>query len=62
LLQHRFAQPFRVSLSGFRDLDYLLRDDVVGDIAAINKPKRNQCHLVGKTHDPHCFGVESLAI
>jgi hypothetical protein len=40
LLQHRFAQPLGVSLSGFRNLDYLLRNDIVGKVAAINKPKR----------------------
>ena len=27
-------------LSGFCKLDYLLRDHIVGDVAAINKPKR----------------------
>jgi hypothetical protein len=61
LLQHRFAQPLGVSLSGFRNLDYLLRNDIVGTVAAINKPKRYQCHLMGKTHEPHRFRVESLA-
>jgi hypothetical protein len=40
LLQHRFVQPLGVSLSGFRNLDYLLRNDIVGRVAAINKPKR----------------------
>jgi hypothetical protein len=37
LLQHRFAQPLGVSLSGLRNLDYLLRDDIVGNVAAIKR-------------------------
>jgi hypothetical protein len=62
LVQHSLAQPLGIAFAEFRKLDYLLRDDIVGNVAAINKPKRNQCHLIGKTHEPHCFGVESLAI
>ena len=58
MLQHGFAQPLGIAFAGFRKLDYLLRDDIVGNVAAINKPKRYQCHLIGKTHEPHCLGVE----
>ncbi|MET0224787.1 MAG: hypothetical protein ABW346_10480, partial [Terrimicrobium sp.] len=62
LLQHSFAQTFGIAFAGFRKLDYLLRDDIVGNVAAINKPKRFPCHLIGKTHEPHCFGVEPVTI
>ena len=48
LLQHGFAQPLGVPLSGFCKLDEFLRDEIVGDVAAINKPKRYQCHLIAK--------------
>ena len=41
LLQHAFGQPLGIALPGFRKLDYLLRDDIVGNVAAINKPQRN---------------------
>jgi hypothetical protein len=62
LLQHGFAQPLGVAFAGFRKLDYLLRDDIVGNVASINKPKRCQCHLIGKTHEPHGLRIESVAI
>ena len=60
MLQHGFAQPLGIALPGFRKLDYLLRDDIVGNVAAINKPKRYQCHFISKTHEPHGLRVESL--
>jgi hypothetical protein len=62
LPQHAFAQLLGIAFAGFRKLDYLLRDDVVGNVAAINKPKRYPCHLIGKTHEPHGIRVESVAI
>ena len=61
-VQHGFAQPLGIAFAGFRKLDYLLRDDVVGNVAAINKPKRYPCHFISKTHEPHGLRVESLAI
>jgi hypothetical protein len=36
LVQHGFAQPLGVPLSGFCKLNWLLRDDIVGNVAAIN--------------------------
>ena len=59
LLQHCFAQPLGIAFPGFRKLDYLLRDYIIRNVAAINKPKRYECHLIGKTHEPHCLRVES---
>ena len=35
---------------------------LLDNVAAINKPKRYQCHLIGNTHEPHCLGVESVTI
>ena len=61
-VQHGFAQPLGIAFAGFRKIDYLLRDDIVGNVAAINKPKRYPCHFISKTHEPHGLRVESLAI
>jgi hypothetical protein len=62
LLQHRFAQPFGIAFARFRKLDYLLRDDIVANVATMNKAKGYYCHLKGKTHEPHRLWVESIAI
>jgi hypothetical protein len=43
-------------------VDDLSRDYVVGNIAAISKPKRYECHFVREPHDPERLGVEPLAI
>jgi hypothetical protein len=50
------------SLSGFRKLDYLVSHYIIGNVAAIKKPKRYQCDFICKTHDPDRLWVESVAI
>jgi hypothetical protein len=39
-LQHGFAELLRIALPGLRMLDDLVRDYIVGNIAAITEPKR----------------------
>jgi len=51
LVQHGFAQPFGVALASLRMLDDFARNDIVGQVAAIDKPKGYQCHFVCKTHE-----------
>jgi hypothetical protein len=60
LLQNRFAQSIRVSLSCFRKLDYLVRDYIICNVIAINKPKGYERYF--KIHQPDHLRVESLAI
>ena len=62
LLQYGFAELVGIALPGFRMVDDLSRDYVVGNIAAISKPKRYECHFVREPHDPDRLGVEPLAI
>jgi hypothetical protein len=62
LLQHGFAQPLGVALSGFHKLDYLVSHYIIGNVAAIKKPKRYQCDFICKTHVPDRLWVESVAI
>ena len=62
LLQHGFAQPLGVALPGFRKLDDLVRNYIIGNVASIKKPKRYERQFVCKTHDPDCLRVKSLAI
>ena len=62
LLQHGFAELVGIALPGFRMVDDLARDYVVGNIAAISKPKRYECHFVREPHHPDRLGVEPLAI
>jgi hypothetical protein len=35
---------------------------IIGNVAAIKKPKRYQCDFICKTHDPDRLWVESVAI
>ena len=42
--QHGFAQSFGIAFAVFRKLDDLLSDDIVGNVAAINAPKRLSSH------------------
>ena len=62
LLQYGFAELVGIALPGFRMVDDLSRDYVVGNIAAISKPKRYECHFVREPHDPERLGVEPLAM
>ncbi len=62
LLQHGFAQPLGVALPGFRKLDDLVRNYIIGNVASIKKPKRYERQFVCKTHDADCLRVKSLAI
>jgi hypothetical protein len=59
-LHREIAQPLRIAFSGFRKLDYFVRHNIIGDVAAISKVKRYHCYLIGKT--PDCFRVKPRAI
>ena len=61
-LQYSVAETFGVVLPGFRKFDDLASYDFVGNVAAINKPKRYRCHFICEAHDPEGLWVKLLAI
>ena len=62
MLQHGFAQPLGVALPGFRMLDDLARNYIIGNVPAIKKAERYQCQFICKTHDADGLRVKSLTI
>ena len=50
-LQYSLAETFGIVLPGFRKLDDLACYDFIGNVAAINKPKRYRCHFICEAHD-----------
>ena len=62
LLQHAFGQPLGIALPGFRELDDLSSDDVMGRIDTVSVSQRHKSHLEGDTHDTSSLGVEPKAV
>lgn len=50
-LQYSLAETVGIVLPGFRKLDDLAGYDFIGNVVAINKPKRYRCHFICEAHD-----------
>jgi hypothetical protein len=62
LMQHALAQSLGIALAGLCQIHDPACQHVVGEVAAISKPKGDQGHFECKAHDPDRLRVEFLAI